>query len=189
MKKIILCLILLIVSLPLVSCSPEQKTEEAEIVVSINDYPLTLSEYQNQLNSIVNLNEEYKLTREARKASLEELIRKELLIQEAKRLELDRTERFIRTIERYWESTLIRDLMEVKGAEFTNRTLVSEDEIEAAYNDMKKSGEELQPIENMREQIAERIREEKKTRMLEQWIEGLRKTARVEINEELLYKQ
>ena len=189
MKKIILCVILLIVSLPLVSCSPEQKTEEDEIVARINDCPLTLSEYQNQLNSIVNLNEEYKLTREAREASLEELIRKELFIQEAKRLELDRTDKFIRTIERYWESTLIRNLMEIKGEEFTKRILVSEEEIEAAYNDMKKRGEGLQPLENMRDQITERISETKKTRMLEQWIEGLKKTARVEINEELLYKQ
>lgn len=189
MKKIILCQILLIVSLSLVSCSPEQKTKEAEIVARINDCPLTLSEYQNQLNSIVNLNEEYKLTREAREASLEELIRQELLIQEAKKLQLDRTERFIRTIERYWESTLIRDLMEAKGEEFTKRILISEEEIEDAYNDMKKSGEELQPIENMREEITERISETKKTQMLEQWIEDLKKAAKIETNEELIYRE
>jgi len=188
MKKIIVCLILLIVSLPLVSCSPEDKTEKDEIVARINDCSLTLSEYQNQLNSILNLNEEYKLTREAREASLEELIRKELLIQEAKRLELDRTDKFIRTIERYWESTLIRNLMEIKGEEFTKRTLVSEEEIEATYNDMKKRGEEL-PLENMQEEITERIREAKKTQMLEQWIEGLRKAAKIETNQELIYRE
>jgi len=188
MKKTILCLVPLLVSLCLFSCSPEQKTEEDEIVARINDYPLTLSEYQNQLSAVLNLNEEYRLTREAREASLEELIRKELLIQEAKRLRLDRTEKFIRTIERYWEGTLIKNLMEMKGEEIAQRILVSEDEIEAAYNDMKKPGEDLQPFADLREQIADRIREEKKTEMLVEWIEEIRETARVEINEELLYK-
>ncbi len=188
MKKIILYLILLILSLHLFSCSPEQKTNEDEIVARINDRPLTLGECQRQLAAVVDLNEDYKLTKEAMGEFLEELIRKELLIQEAKRLQLDRKEKFIRTIECYWESTLVRNLMEVKGKEFTKRILVSQDEIEAGYNDMKKPGEKLQSLENLREKIIEKIREEKKTRMLSQWIDNLRKTARIEINEELLYK-
>ncbi len=188
MKKAILCVILLILSPHLFSCSPDQKTAEDEIVARINDRPLTLGESQSQLAAVVDLHEDYKLTKEARRAFLEELIRKELLIQEAKKLQLDRTEKFIRTIERYWESTLIRNLMEMKGEEFTKRILVSQEEIESAYNDMKKPGEELQPLENLREGIIEKIKGEKKTEMLGQWIGDLRKTARIEINEELLYK-
>lgn len=187
MKKTILCLILLIVPLYLFSCSPEQKTQEGAVVATINGCPLTLSECQRQLAVVVDLREDYKLTKEAKREFLEELIRKELLIQEAKRLELDRTEKFIRAIERYWEATLIKNLMEIKGVELTERTLVSQDEIEARYNDMKKQGE-LQPLESLREKIVEEIREKKKTEMLGKWIEDLRKTAQVEINEKLLYE-
>ncbi|HUV60070.1 MAG TPA: hypothetical protein VMW09_08155 [Desulfatiglandales bacterium] len=41
------------------------------------------------------------MTKEAKKKFLEELIRKELLIQEAKRFNLDKKEKSVRAIERY----------------------------------------------------------------------------------------
>ena len=186
MKKIIFCMIMLILPIYLLSCSPGQKADEDEMVAMVNDCPLTLGECQCQMAAVVNLNEDYKLTKEAKKAFLEELVRKELLIQEAKRLQVDRKEKFIRTIERYWESTLIRNLMEIKGEELTKRILVSQEEIEASYNAMKRPGEKLPPLENLREDIIQRIGEEKKTRMLSEWMDDLRKAAKVEIKEELL---
>ena len=184
----IFCLILLILPLHLFSCSPEQKTSEDEIVARINDFPLTLCEYENQLAAVVNLNEDYKLTKEAKERFLRELIKKELLIQEAKKLQLDRKEKFIRSIEYHWESTLIKNLMEVKGEELAKRIVVSQDEIEAVYNSMKKSGETTQPLENLQANIIEKISGEKKTKLLIKWIDDLEKTAKVEVNEELLYQ-
>ena len=133
------------------------------------------------------MDKDFKLTKEAKKQLLDQVIMKELMIQEAKRVELDRKEKFIRAIERYWESTLIRDLMEVRGQEIEKRTVISEDEIEAHYKEMKASKKQIPPLEKIREQIRKEIAEEKKSRMLKEWISGLRKKARIEINEELLF--
>lgn len=188
MKKTFLSIGVLFLFLSLLSCSPEQKADD-EIVARINDRALTLSECQRQMAMAVDLHEDYKLTQEAQGKILEELIRKELLIQEAKRLQLDRKENFVRAIERHWESTLIRNLMEMKGEEFSQRILVSEDEIRAVYNEAKNQRTQLEPLDELRDEIIRRIREDKKTGMLRDWIGDLRKKAAVEINEELLYKR
>jgi len=126
------------------------------------------------------------VTNEAKKGFLEQLIKKELLIQEAKKLNLDRKENFIRTIERYWESTLIRNLMELKGKEIVERVYVSQEEIEARYKEMQKSEEELSPLEEIQSKIAEEIKEQKKRKRLMEWINDLRKNARIEIDDKLL---
>ena len=187
MKKSVLYLLFFILSLHIFSCTQEQ-TKENKILARINDYNLTLGECQRQLAAEMELEEDFKLTEEVKREFLEELIRKELLIQKAKKLKLDRKEKFIRAIERYWESTLIRDLVEMKGEEISNRILISQEEIEACYNDMKKPEKKLPTLAELREKIAEELKEKKKTRMLKEWIDDLRKNARIEINEELLYK-
>lgn len=187
MKKSFLYLLLSALSFCLFCCASED-TEKHTILASINDYNLTLEEFQYQLAAELELDKDYKLTKEAKKEFLEGLIRKELLIQEAKRVNLDRKEKFVRAIERYWESTLIRDLMEMRGKEISQRILVSQEEIEACYRDMKKSDESLSPLSELQEKITEDLKEKKKTKMLKEWINDLRKKAKIQINEEFLYK-
>ena len=188
MRRRFFWLFFAVACLQLLSCSQEKK-EASETLAKIDGYVLTLDEFQSQLAAEVEFDRDFKLTEEAKKTFLENLIRKELLIQEAKKRELDRKEKFIRAIERYWEATLIRDLMEMKGNEIEKRTVVSQEEIEARYNEMKKSDDQIPPLENMTEQIRKKIVEEKKSKMLGEWIDDLRKKARVEINEELLSKK
>ena len=187
MKKRMFYLLMFILSIQLFSCSQEVPKDK-EILASINDYNLTLNEYQSRLAAELELDRELKLTKEARDNFLEEIIRKELLIQEAKKLNLDKKESFIRTIERYWEATLIRDLMEKKGKEISKTALISQEEIEAVYNEMKKSEGGISPFAQLEEDLAGDLREKKKTELLKEWINGLREKAEIEINRELLYK-
>ena len=170
-------------------CAREENKEEREILAKINDYTLTLDEFHTQLAAELEMDPDFKITEEAKKEFLEGLIRKELLIQEAKRRNLDRNDKFIRAIERYWESTLIRDLMEVKGKEIEKKTIVSQEEIQFRYENIRKSGAELPPLENIKEEISQKIMEQKKQKSLEEWINNLRRKADIEINNKLLLKK
>lgn len=167
-------------------CCSQEKPDEGKILSRINDYNLTLDEFQYQLTAELEFDKDFKLTNKAKKKFLEQLIRKELLIQEAKKLKLDRKDKFVRTIERYWESTLIRDLIDLKSKEIEKQTYVSQQEIEMRYKEMKKSEVNLPPLKEIEGQIANELKGKKKTRMLEEWINDLRKNAKVEIAEELL---
>jgi len=169
----------------LFSCT-QDGPEKSTVLCEINQYKLTLDDFRRQLAEEVELNPDFKLTRKAKQRFLEELIRKELLIQEAKRLKLDTKEKFARAIERYWESTLIRDLMERKAKEISARTCVSEEEIMARYRKMRNTGQTTSSISELHDRIREALQEEKKTRILNEWIDGLRKRADIRINEHLL---
>ena len=169
-------------------CCAQEKIEENKALAKINDYVLTLDEFQVQLAQELELDKEFKLTKEAKNEFLDQLITKEILIQEAKRRKLDRKEKFIRAIERYWESTLIRDLMEMEGQKIEKRTVVSQEEIEMRYKEMKNLDENQPPLESIRQKISEKIMEDKKSSMLEEWVNHLKKKAKIEINQELLSK-
>lgn len=188
MTKKLFCLILLLLSIQTLSCAKEEQ-EGTEILAGINDYNLTLAEFQSELAAELELERDLKLTRETRREFLEEIIRKELLIQEAKRLNLDKKERFVKTIERYWEATLIRDLMEMKGKEISRTILVSKEDVEAYYDDLKGSKDITPPLKEIEEEIIRDLKEEKKTRLLKDWINGLREKAKIEINLKILYSK
>ena len=167
-------------------CCAQEQEEKKEILAKINDYELTLKEYEYQLVAELEMDKDFKLTSEAKKEFLDQLIEKELLIQEAKRLKLDREERFIRTIERYWEATLIRDLMDLKGKEIIERASVTEEEVKLQYEKMKQSGVKPPPFEKIREKLTREVREAKKRENLVEWMKELRKDAKIEINKEML---
>ena len=188
MKKSFRYSLLLLMPVLLLCCSQE-KAEDKKILAGINDYKLPLNEYQHHLAAELELDEDFKLTKQAKISFLEEIIRKELIIQEAKRLQLDERDQFIRTIERYWESTLIRDLMELKGKEISRTILVSQEEVSARYEEMKKTDERLPPQPEIEKEILRALKEEKKTRLLKRWITDLRKNAEIKIDLELLYKE
>jgi hypothetical protein len=131
---------------------------------------------------------EFKLTVKAKKAFLEQLIRKELMIQEAVRLKMDREEKFVKAIERYWQSTLIRDLLLHEGDDINQTTYISQEEIEARYLQMKKEEETDLDLKKVKDQIIAELKEEKKTKKLQNWVNDLRKNATIEIDQKLLQK-
>ena len=187
MKKGLLISLILSLSFLLLYCSQEQ-TANKEVLSKINDYVLTLKEFEDQLAGELELDKDFKLTKKVRHEFLDQIIQRELLIQEAQKLKMDRRKKFIMTIERYWESTLIRDLMEFKGNEFSQRTYVLQEEIENRYKEMKKFDDKLPPFEKIQGKIAEKLKEEKKRKNLEEWVDSLRKNATIDINDEFLHK-
>jgi len=60
-------------------------------------------------------------------------IKKQILIQEAQRQGLDRKKSFMKTIERYWEQTLIKELLNEEFKRITQE--VPKDKQEEAMND------------------------------------------------------
>ncbi len=71
-----------------------------------------------------------------RKQFVDDLVTKEILIQEAKRLGLDREEAFRRSIQNYYEQTLLKNLTQKKMSEI--KVSVSEEEIASYYAGMGK---------------------------------------------------
>lgn len=169
----------------LASCSGGV-SDDKQIIATINEFELTKGEFLRLLAADMETDENFKLTESAKKKYLNEIVQKEILIQEAKRLKLDRKPKFIRTIERYWESTLIRDLMAAKGEEIAKEVVVSQEEIEKRYAQLKKGNKEYPALDQIESDIEAALKEEKKTRMFKAWVEKMRQSADVRIDWEKL---
>ena len=170
------------------ACSPSPENAGNEKTLArINDYRLSLNTFQRQLASELELEQDYKLTEDAKKEFLESLIRKELLIQEAVRLKLDRKTAFRESIEKYWESTLIRDLISLKSREISETIYISQEEIAERYNALKQTAPDLGPLTgDLQDQLRQELTASKKTRELDSWIGDLKRKATIEIDENLL---
>jgi len=185
MKKILYLLLILVLSVSILSCSQEPAGKR-KILANINGFELPFDEFEEKLVQDLNVEADYKLNKDTKREFLEQLIREELLVQEGTRLRLDREQKFIKGIERYWKATLIRAVMEVMGDSIIKKTYVSQEEIDAHYNYLEKMKLATLPKEEMEQSIIESLKEKKKTEKLMEWITELRKNAKIEINEDLL---
>jgi hypothetical protein len=186
-KGLLLFALMILPTSGLLCCSGEEE-ERKEILARINDFELTLTEFELQLAAELEFDAEFRVTNEAKETFLRELIRKELLIQEAKGKGLDRKEKFISSMERYWEATLIRDLMELKGAEIDGRTYVSAEEVQDSYRAMAKAEETVPPLHVIETELIAELKQKKKSERLEEWMRDLERKARIEVHEDVLYR-
>ncbi|OEU60808.1 MAG: hypothetical protein BBJ57_00305 [Desulfobacterales bacterium PC51MH44] len=171
--------IMLLAMVMLVGCSRENN-HERNIVAKVNDCNITEDECRYALGEC------YKkgiapLTEAEKGDLLDQMIKKELLIQEAKRRNLDQDEDFRRTIEKYWEQTLIRNLLNQVGEDFSVKIHVSKEDI----SDFKKELGVAEAAMSEKE-IEEEIFERKKTEALKKWLEKLKRSASIEINREAI---
>ncbi|MBI9088595.1 MAG: hypothetical protein JEZ12_05230 [Desulfobacterium sp.] len=177
-------------TLPLFGCSPDDSLPQSgknEILVTINNSTITLAEFNELIKFEAYVDPELDLTAESKHRFLNYLIRKELMIQEASRLKLDQKEEFVRTIEKYWESTLIRNLLHRKTEAFRKEILITDDEIETYYKDNKTELD--RPLETAKDKIRDILESKKLEEKLAHWHLGLRKSASITINNKTFQKQ
>ena len=170
-----------------VSCSGEMPVGN-KVVAKINDYEISVDDFQTQLAEEQEFEKDFKLTEATKRQFLDDLIRKELLIQEAKRMDLDRERDFMKTIERYWESTLVRNLIARKSSEIDKKILVSEEEIQDGFKSLKSQNDDLPALESVHAILENEIRETKKSAALQVWMDELYRKANVTIDTDLLMK-
>jgi hypothetical protein len=173
----------LLLALVLTGCS-DPKGPESPLALSVNDSRFTVQEFYTLLKQETANDPEFDLNKDKKAAFMDYLVRKELLIQEASRLKLDREPDFVRTIERYWESTLIRNLLATRTEELRKNVLVTSDDVAAWY---EKNRDTLdRPLDEMRPEIQKRIEEERVSALIESWIKNLVTSASVYRNPEAL---
>ncbi|MGA2775899.1 MAG: peptidyl-prolyl cis-trans isomerase, partial [Candidatus Omnitrophota bacterium] len=120
-------------------CNPHDKQcRSKEVVARINNYCLSVDDFKNEA-MIVESNKSFSSDAAgAKQELLQEIINKELLIQEAQKLNFDKEKPFMKEIERYWEQALLKFLLKKKSDELNRTIQVSKPEIEKEYQRMGK---------------------------------------------------
>ena len=126
-----------------------------EVAVSINDYKITRGEFEREFkNSVYGLTN----TAESRQNFLNTLIDRQLLLQYAQKEGFDKERAFLDTIERFWEQSLLKIVLDKKMLEIASKNLAT--------------GWEIQRAEDAKQ--------------MNNWMSELRKGARIKVNEDAL---
>ncbi len=132
-----------------------EKSPKKEVVAVIGDYSLYKEDFLSELSLYP---PEYR-NKIPRERLLSEIIEKKVLLLEARRQGLDRDPEFMKMVERFWEQSLLRSLLE------------------------KRSEEILSSIPE-----TEKDRNQKASGMIKAWIADLEKNTKIDINRDVLKK-
>lgn len=176
-----LCGILCLCGVALTGCGTQ--ASEAEVqkpALIINELKLSQSELQQeQALAAATSREQHPGAAGEEPEWLGRLIERELLVQEAQRLGLDRQPDFMRTIERFWKAALIKQLVDRKAREIDAQVHVYEPDIEAFSQQFPEEFE-------TRDDIARAIRTRKQAEAMDQWMAQLKGQARIVLDREAL---
>ena len=163
------------------SCSERKETGES--AVRINAYALTADEF-GELFSEQGLADD---TPENRANFLNNLITQKLLLEEGQRLGLDTEKAFLRSIERFWEQSLLKSVVDRKVREISENITVTESEMEAYYRKwLQENPATSKPLEEVRSLIEWRIRKAKEAQAMEEWTNGLVQKAQIKLDKKAL---
>ncbi|MEA3560934.1 MAG: hypothetical protein U9R31_04095 [Candidatus Omnitrophota bacterium] len=108
-----------------------EKTGKEKVAARVNDYVMTVGDLENEIKYFPGVHSDKKKNLEK---ILDLVVRKQVLIQEAQRQGLDREETFMKTIERYWRQTLIKELLEKKTRQIVSQGVSENERTKALAN-------------------------------------------------------
>jgi len=164
----------------------EDGSEEGKPLAKVGDYVFTDKDFRERAAEWAYFEGVGALTQERKRSLLEQEIDKEVLIQEAVKRGLHEDASFRRTIENYWEQTLITALLKEQSQALKGSVIVTSEEVKERYLAQTQGQAAPRPLEEVEEELEREIIEEKKTEALDEWIKGLRQKKKIVVYEENL---
>ena len=118
-------------------CGNKGAKNDDRVLAKVNNYELRVSDFKGAVDpALLRRYASYSSSQE-KEQLLETLISKEVLLQEAQKLNLDKEKSFMKEIEGYWEQALLKSLINKKIKELSPNIIVTDDEIANEYNRLK----------------------------------------------------
>jgi len=121
-------LIIILAVLMIAGCKCQAKDEQ--VLAKINNYEITKQEFDEEFkDSAYGVSD----TEGSRKSFLDNLINRKLVLQEAERQGLDKDRAFLKSIERFWEQSLLKIMLDKKSKNISVLKGAGKKETEDAY--------------------------------------------------------
>jgi hypothetical protein len=155
-----------------------------EIVLKINNYEMTKDEFESAFKDSIYAKVD---TPEARKEFLDNLINKKLILQDAEAKNIDKEEDFLRSVEKFWEQSLLKLALERKTKEISGLNQVSDQEIKERYKEIEKNSlNNKRDYQDMYQEIKWQLTREKQSKAMDEWLTNLKNKANIEYNKDIL---
>jgi len=183
MKKTLGVIFLVVIVLLLLKLKAPRKDD---YLVKINNYTITSQEFMEEFRLSAYAKDN---TPESKREFLNMLIRRKLVLQDAQARGLDKDKEFLKSIERFWEQSLLKRAMEKKSHEIQGASLVSDNAVEAIYNKLKSEGKADKPYDQMYKQIKWSLTQLQESQAINKWLGELYKKAQIKINPVYVVKE
>lgn len=110
-------------------CSAPAPQKAREVVAKINDYQLTTDDFNHEKTPLLPYLQIEQDKGRMKEIILDELINRQILLQEAQRQGLDKERPFMKEIENYWKQALLTSLLKKKSEELSADTQVLDEEL------------------------------------------------------------
>ena len=127
-------------------------------------------------------------TPEARQGVLEALISKKLILQEAEKQGLHKSEEFLDALQHYYEQLLFKLIVDLKSKELSSQVRVTDNEVKSRYDIMQQDSLTDKSLEQSYEQIKWQILREKQTQALNEWLKSVRGQSKIDIDYDTVLK-
>jgi hypothetical protein len=172
MKKIAVVLILLL-AVVFVFFKMKGSVKQSYLA-KVNNYVVSRKEFNDEFYASPYGQKD---TPKSRKDFLQDLIRRKLILQEAQANGFDRNSDFIRSIQGFWEESLLNDYIRHKMREIIISVEIPDSEVEAEYSRLKKDGKTEKSYQEMYAQIKYSLTREKEKELFSEWLASLYKKA------------
>jgi len=162
------------------------KPKKDDYLVKINNYTISLQEFNDEFKGSAYAKEN---TPESRREFLNSLIRKKLVLQDAQARGLDRDPEFLKSIERFWEQSLLKRSIDEKAREIMGSFSIKDNVVEEVYNKLKTEGKADKPYQEMYQQIRWSLVQVYESREINKWLTSLYKKADIKVNEAYILKK
>ena len=119
MRKLTISVTIILLALAGAGCEKKPSVPADKIIARINNYEMTVDDFEGEARLLEGNKYFSKDPAKAKEDLLNELIKKQLLIQEAQRQNFDKDKAFMKEIDRYWEQALLKLLIKKKIKELS----------------------------------------------------------------------
>lgn len=175
--------VVLFVSAALLGCGGSP-VKESKVLVQINEYKVTADEFREGFAQSAFASRDD--VEGARADYLENVINQKVILLDAQKKNIDKQKDFLRSIERFWEQSLLTVAVGMKTREITGSVRVTEEQLRRLYDQMVKEGVATKPYQEMYAQIRWQAEKQVEAQLLNDWMNDLRKKAKIVIDKNLL---
>lgn len=170
--------------LGIIGCGPQPAKPSGQVLLTVNDYELTKSEFDEGFAQSPYADRQDKV--KARSEYMENLIDQKLILLDAQKRNIDKTPDFLRTIEHFWEQSLITVALGTKTRDINKSVVLSEEELRRFYESMVKEGITTRSYDEVYPQIKRQAMKQMESRLLNEWMKDLRSKALISVDRDLL---
>ena len=162
--------------------TPDDKT----LIARINNYEMTVSDFKDEASLTLASKRIYSNADKAKEELLDEMITKQVLLQEAQRQNFDKDRAFMKEIERYWEQALLKLLFNKKARALMAGIEISEEEVKEEYGRESAENPRIGPYEKEASGIRSYLGQKKVQEALDAWIMELKAKSNIKIYKNVL---